>query len=111
VTAMPDWDSLSDLLSRQRGLTDRPRRASGSRRRMDDRSKARILDASLGVLAALRVLTDVTEEVIRERRNFLLGVQMPDDPVSGEQDVPTRVPPKDSDRRNAAPREQIPLSY
>ena len=108
---MPDWDSLSDLLSRHRGLTDRPRRASASRRRLDDRSKARILDASLGVLAALRALTDVTEEVIRERRSQILErPHKPDDPVptagpNANERSTHPIPP------NEMPRQHIPLSY
>ena len=77
---MGERDSFSKLLARHGagggdhgGAGGRRQSPRGSVRLLDDEAKARILDASLGVLAALRALADVTEDVLRERRDSLLG--------------------------------------
>ena len=69
---MTDRDPLSRLLARHRASNGRSTNMSRSERFLDDYSIARILDASLGVLAALRTLTAVTEDVVRARRDRLL---------------------------------------
>ncbi len=74
----------------------------------DDEAKVRLLDASLGVVAALRDLADVTEDVLRERRDSLLG--------GGGSGRTTAVGsnPADvggADAPGAQAREEIPLTY
>src|SRR6516164_5523408 len=80
-TTMREHDSLTRLLAthtrtgeddRDRGARSRHASLRGSTRFLDDEAKVRILDASLGVLAALRNLADVTEEILRDRRDSLL---------------------------------------
>ncbi len=112
---MRERDSLSRLLARHGagggdhsdagGRHQSPR---GSARLLDDEAKARILDASLGVLAALRALADVTEDVLRERRDSLLG-----DGGSGRSTAAGSNPAdvRDADAPGAEAREQIPLTY
>jgi hypothetical protein len=75
---------------------------------LDVEAKVRLLDASLGVLAALRALADVTEDIVRERRDTLLRGGRPAHPPSAGSD------PADvhlADPPAARTREQIPLTY
>jgi hypothetical protein len=112
---MRDRDSLTRLLTRhgagsgeRAGAEGRRQGRSGSNHLFDAEAKVRLLDASLEVLAALRALADVTEDIVRERRDSLAG--------GGE---PRRAPSERSDpadvRRAEPPtartREQIPLTY
>ena len=112
---MRERDSLSNLLARHRtgggehgSNAGRRQSRSGSARLFDDEAKLRLLDASLGVFAALRALADVTEDILRERRDSLLG--------GGRSGRSTSVRSNPADARDAdAPaaktREQIPLTY
>jgi hypothetical protein len=115
---MRERDSLSRLLARHGagggdhsdagGRHQSPR---GSARLLDDEAKARILDASLGVLAALRALADVTEDVLRERRDSLLGDggSRRSSSAASRRSNPADV--RDADAPGAEAREQIPLTY
>ena len=112
---MRERDSLSRLLARHGAgvgeSTSAARRhlnRSGSAPLFDVEAKVRFLDASLGVFAALRALADVTEDILRERRDSLLG--------GGGSGRSTSSGSKPADVRQAdAPaaktREQIPLTY
>ncbi len=112
---MRERDSLSRLLARhgagggEHGSTaGRHQIPRGSGRLFDDEAKIRFLDASLGVFAALRALADVTEDILRERRDSLLG--------GGGSGRSTSEGSKPADVRHAdAPaaktREEIPLTY
>jgi hypothetical protein len=112
---MSERDSLSRLLARHGagggdhgGAGARHQSPRGSVRLLDDEAKARILDASLGVLAALRALADVTEDVLRERRDSLLGgggSGRTTSAGSGPTDV------RYTEAPGAEAREQIPLTY
>ena len=102
---MAERDAFARLLARHYGLdeasADRARRSAGREqpsRWLDDRSRARILDASLDVLAAVRTLTKVAEEVLRERRNRLL------DEAGAPEDGSSPPDP-------GITRQRIPLSY
>lgn len=97
-TARGESDSLSNLLSRHGGITGRPAYKSPSERFLDDHSVARILDASLGLLAAVRTLTAVTEDVVRERRNRLIERSAVKNSSS-------------TDRPQVTNHERIPLTY
>jgi hypothetical protein len=112
---MRERDSLSKLLARHgagggdhRGAGSRYQSPRGSPRLLDDEAKARILDASLGVLTALRALAEVTEDALRERRDSLLGgagsgrtTSAGSNPADGRY----------ADTNGAETREQIPLTY
>jgi hypothetical protein len=111
---MPERDSLSRLLARhgagggdRGGARGRRRSPRGSARLLDDEAKVRLLDASLGVLAALRDLADVTEDVLRERRDSLLGGGGSGHTTSAGSNPPD----DDAEARGAETREQIPLTY
>lgn len=112
---MGERDSLSKLLARHGAgggnhgdAGGRHRSPKGSVRLLDDEAKTRILDASLGVLAALRALADVTEDVLRERRDSLLGGGGSGRTTSAGSN-PADV--RDSEASGAETREQIPLTY
>lgn len=112
---MRERDSLSKLLARHgagggdnRGAGSRLQSPRGSPRLLDDEAKARILDASLGVLTALRALADVTEDVLRERRDLLLGSGGSGRTTSAGSN-PADV--RDADIPGSETREQIPLTY
>ena len=96
-TAMGESDSLSNLLSRHGGITGRPTYKSPATRLLDDYSMARILDASLGLLEAVRTLTAVTEDVVRERRNRLVQRSAKN--------------PSATNRPQESNHERIPLTY
>ena len=112
---MRERDSLTRLLARhgagsgeRAGAAGRRQGRNGSNHLFDAEAKVRLLDASLEVLAALRALADVTEDIVRERRDSLLGEPGPG-PSPSEWLDPT-------DMRHAEPptartREQIPLTY
>ena len=123
---MREHDSLTRLLAthartgeddRDRGARSRHASLRGSTRFLDDEAKARILDASLGVLAALRNLADVTEEILRDRRDSLLArggggserTGALGSTPSGNDD--SHNPDDSHTRRGVPPREQIPLTY
>jgi hypothetical protein len=74
----------------------------------DAEAKVRLLDASLEVLAALRALADVTEDIVRERRDSLLAGGAPARTAPEESD-PSDV--RRTDPPTARTREQIPLTY
>lgn len=96
---MSDRDAFARLLARHYGIEEAPPSSDRPRGRwLDDRSRAALLDASLEVLAAVRTLTKVAEEVLRDRRGRLLD--HPEAPGTG--DRPTDLP---------TTRERIPLSY
>jgi hypothetical protein len=112
---MRERDSLSKLLARhgtgggEHGSNAGRRQSrSGSARLLDDEAKLRLLDASLGVFAALRALADVTEDILRERRDSLLGGG-----GSGRSTSARSNPADagDADAPAAKTREQIPLTY
>jgi len=111
---MRERDSLSRLLAThgRSGEDDRSARSRhaslrGSARLLDDEAKARLLDASLGVLAAFRTLADVAEDILRERRASLFESR-----VSGPVADASRSDDVDHPVRPGAPaREQIPLTY
>jgi hypothetical protein len=119
---MTEPGTISRLLSELQGLDPPPRPAASRRRgsarpRIDGDAKARLIDASLGVIAAVRVLADVAEDVLMERRERL------DTPLDAEQRAAaaetTRPRRADRDRgRVGRDREEpdqsyqhIPLSY
>ena len=112
---MRERDSLTRLLARhgagsgeRAGAAGRRQGRNGSNHLFDAEAKVRLLDASLDVLAALRALADVTEDIVRERRDALVGGGEPRR-SSSEQSDPVDVhyaePP------TATTREQIPLTY
>jgi hypothetical protein len=76
---MTEPGMLSRLLQAQREMDPPapPTRPGPSHRlwrgRLDQESKARLIDASLGVVSALRVLADVAEDVLVEHRDRLAG--------------------------------------
>lgn len=77
---MRERDSLTSLLARHgaesgehTGAAGRRHSRNGSFNLFDAEAKVRLLDASLEVLAALRALADVAEDIVRERRDTLLG--------------------------------------
>jgi hypothetical protein len=98
---MPRGDSFSKLLARHNGDGTAPGAAPGHARLFDDAAMARIIDASLGVVAALRSLAEVTEDVLRERRDRLLE--------RGGADPPAAADGHENDDGEA--REHIPLTY
>jgi hypothetical protein len=95
---MDERDSLSNILSRHGGITRRPVDQSPSARLLDDYSMTRILDASLGFLAAVRTLTAVAEDVVRDRRNRL-----------AERSAAANASP--TDQHHIGNHERIPLTY
>jgi hypothetical protein len=112
---MRERDSLTRLLARH-GAGSGERAGATSRRQgrnrtaglFDAEAKVRLLDASLEVLAALRALADVTEDIVRERRDSLLdeeGSERTPFEQSDPADVRRAEPP------TARTREQIPLTY
>ena len=112
---MRERDSLSRLLARNgarageaTSVAGRRLNRSGSASLFDVEAKVRLLDASLGVFAALRELASVTEDVLRERRDSLLGSE-----VSGQYTSTGSNPAdaRDADAPAAKVREQIPLTY
>ena len=112
---MGERDSLSRLLARHGagggdhgGAGGRHQSPRKSVRLLDVEAKARILDASLGVLAALRALADVTEDVLRERRDSLLGGGGSGRTTSAGSN-PADV--RDPEAAGVETREQIPLTY
>jgi hypothetical protein len=68
----------------------------------------RLVDASLEVLAALRALADVTEDIVRERRDSLLGEEG-SERTPFEQSDPADA--RHTEPPTARTREQIPLTY
>ena len=112
---MRERDSLSRLLghhgtgSGDHGTTAGRRQIPrGSARLFDDDAKVRLLDASLEVFAALRALADVTEEILRERRDSLLGGGDSEHATSAGShagEVPS------ADAPAAKTRQKIPLTY
>lgn len=104
---------ISRLLSELHGLDpppaqEPPRLRIPGRRRLDSESKARLIDASLGVIGALRVLADVAEDVLMDRRERLGVSDVPDQPPqSDRRDRSRRTDPKDSDDSY----QRIPLTY
>ena len=111
---MRERDSLTRLLARhgagnadRAGATGRRQGRNGSGHLFDTEAKVRLLDASLDVLAALRALADVTEDIVRERRDALAGGGEPR--RSSEQWDPAAV--HHSEPPTATTREQIPLTY
>ena len=112
---MRERDSLTRLLARngvgtgeRAGAAGRRHGRSGSNQLFDAEAKVRLLDASLEVLAALRALADVTEDIVRERRDALLGEREPGRTQS-EQSDPVDV--HYAEPSTATTREQIPLTY
>jgi|SRR5580698_4596682 hypothetical protein len=112
---MRERDSLSKLLARHgTGVGDAPSAAgrhlnrSRSTPLFDTEAKVRILDASLGLFAALRELAVVAEDILRERRDSLRGGEVSESRTSGESD-PDEV--RDADASVTKAREQIPLTY
>ncbi len=112
---MRDRDSLTRLLARN-GVGGREHGDAAGRRRgrngsshlFDTEAKVRLLDASLEVLAALRALADVAEDVVRERRDSLAGGEEPGRAASepsGPVDLRHDEPP------TGRTPEQIPLTY
>ena len=111
---MRERGSLSKLLAShgidaddRNGVGGRYPTSRGTARLFDDEAKARILDASLEVLAALRALADVTEDILRERRASLVERGGSERPPSGSSPVDGHQP----DASGAQVREQIPLTY
>lgn len=112
---MRERDSISRLLARHGAGAGESTHARGGRANrsgstplFDTEAKARLLDASLEVVAALRALAGVTEDILRERRDSLLG--------GGGAGRSTAAGPnpesvRDADARGATTREQIPLTY
>jgi hypothetical protein len=112
---MRERDSLSRLLARHGPRVGEPTSTAsrhqiprGSARVFDDEAKIRFLDASLGVFAALRALADVTEDILRERRDSLLGGgDSGPSPSAGSDSADVR----HADAPASKTREQIPLTY
>jgi hypothetical protein len=112
---MRERDSLTRLLARHGAGSGERAGATGRRQGrnrtvglFDAEAKVRLLDASLEVLAALRALADVTEDIVRERRDSLLRDRGPQHTTSDQPDpadVGHAEPP------TARTREQIPLTY
>jgi hypothetical protein len=94
--ADPIWDFL-------RGRTDEtaadPPSGGQSADRFRRESVVRMLDATAGVLAAVRHFVEVAEDVVKEQRDRLAA-----DPVADGPDGPDPAP---TDR----PRAKIPLTY
>ena len=112
---MRERDSLSKLLARNgarvgeaTSVAGRRLNRSGSASLFDVEAKVRLLDASLGVFAALRELASVTEDVLRERRDSLLGSEVSEQHTSAGSN-PADV--RDADTAATKIREQIPLTY
>jgi hypothetical protein len=112
---MRERDSLTRLLARhgagsgeRGGAAGRRQGRNGSVNLFDAEAKVRLLDASLEVLAALRALADVTEDIVRERRDSLLGQGEPDRTLS---DRPDPADVGHAEPPTARTREQIPLTY
>jgi hypothetical protein len=112
---MRERDSLSRLLARHGAGPGEPKSAanrhlnrSGSAPLFDVEARVRFLDASLGVFAALRELADVTENILRERRDSLLRGGGPERSTSEE---PNTADGGHADGPAARSREQIPLTY
>jgi hypothetical protein len=111
---MRERDSLSRLLARHGAgvgesatAAGRHLNRTGSAPLFDVEAKVRFLDASLGVFAALRALADVTEDILRERRNALLegGGAGHSTSAGSPSDV------RQTDAATTKTREQIPLTY
>jgi hypothetical protein len=112
---MRERDTLSKLLARHGSGAGDAASAAGrhlNRSRslplFDTEAKVRILDASLGLFAALRELAVVAEDILRERRDSLRGGEVSARCTSGESD-PNEV--RDADAPARKVREQIPLTY
>lgn len=112
---MRERDSLTRLLARHgagggehAGAAGRRQGRNGLNHLFDAEAKVRLLDASLEVLAALRALADVTEDIVRERRDSLLGEAGPGLTPSEWVD-PTDM--QHAEAPTARTREQIPLTY
>jgi hypothetical protein len=104
---MTEPGAISRLLSAHRGLDPPPpptppRRAP--QRATSSESKARLLDASLGVLSAIRVLTEVAEDVLLEQRERLSGSPEPSPRKTRERGHGDGDDPDET-------YERIPLSY
>jgi hypothetical protein len=116
---MAERDSLSNLLARngvgpgeseRDGGRNRDRGRGRSAPRLDDETKVRLLDASLGVVEALRALAGVAEDALRERRDALLGTEGSERSTAPETSSDADA---DADARGSGSnrRQQIPLTY
>lgn len=88
-------DLWGELYERFRRPGTPPRRRAGTRLSPD--ARGRLIDAGLGVLASIRTLVDVAEEVLEDRRT-----RLDDEPAGPE---PWVRAPEDAGRRPTATRE------